>query len=81
MPLGIKLFFTLACAVIGAWICFAKSNGNVAGEDRLWRGGKNDPFRTMLYRVDGSMRSYVKVWILVGFALFLVALWFFVPTV
>jgi hypothetical protein len=79
MPFNLKIFFSIACVVVCVLIYFAKSSGNSAGKDWFWRGGKNDPFRKMLFRVDGSMRSYAKACILVLFALFLFALWFLLP--
>lgn len=81
MPLGVKLFFTIAIVVIGALIYFLESAENGVGPDWLWRFGKNDPFRNLLYRSDGSARRYMKTCIFIIFVLLLLTLWALVPTI
>ena len=81
MPLSIKLFFTIASVVIGILVCFLSSGKNSAGLDGMWRTGKNDPFRRLLYRTDGSTRRYMKSGILITFALLLFVFWVLVPTI
>ena len=81
MPFSAKIFFSIGCVVVGALICFAKYSGNAAGKDWFWRGGKNDPFRNIIFHADGSMRKYAKVWVIALFAVLLFVLWLFVPLV
>ncbi len=80
MPLQIKLIFSIFVLIVGIAICFISPQANNAGPRWLWRHGKADPLRLLLFKSDGSLRKYTKLGILTWFIIFLVLIWFFVPT-
>ena len=61
MPIGTVLFFVVIAAGVGL-MAFFFTRG--AGPDWMWRGGRNDPVRNMLFRADGSWRRYGKLGVL-----------------
>ncbi|WP_162042662.1 hypothetical protein [Undibacterium sp. YM2] len=81
MPLNIKFFFTLAITVIAVLIYFSGSGKGSAGPDWWWTLGRHDRVRQMLFRPDGSARRYMKISALSLFAIVLLILWVFVPTI
>jgi hypothetical protein len=57
MQIGTVLFFV----VIGAGIVFfAMLFTRGAGPDWMWKLGRNDPMRNLLFRADGSWRQHAK---------------------
>ena len=80
MPFNVKLFFSIVSVIIAVAICFSQPSSNKSVEDFFWRGGKKDPFRNMLYRVDGTFRSYSKAGILLFIGFLVLSLWLLVPS-
>lgn len=80
MPIGIKLFFTLATAVVAVLIYFSGTGKGSAGPDWMWKPGKTDPVRHLLFRFDGSARRHMKTCVLILFALTLLLPWTLVTT-
>jgi hypothetical protein len=66
--MGIVLFIV----VIGAGVVFfAMLFIRGAGPDWMWKGGRHDPIRNLLFRADGSWRRHAKAgliafWLLVA---------------
>lgn len=81
MPQNIKFFLTLAIAIVAVLIYFSDSGKSSAGPDWWWKLGRNDRIRQMLFRPEGSARRYTKISILSLFAIVLLILWLFVPTI
>ncbi|QDT43672.1 hypothetical protein Pan241w_37740 [Gimesia alba] len=75
MPFGIKCIFTVAAILVGITFYFIDSKANNAGPDWIWRGGKNDFFRNMICKEDGSFRKYTKAGAYLWFALFILIIW------
>ncbi len=80
MPIGIKFFFTIATAVVAVLIYFSGSGKGSARPDWMWKPGKTDPVRNLLFRSEGSARRHMKTCVLILFALALLLLWTLVPT-
>lgn len=80
MPNGLKLFISIALALIALGVVFVDSGADNAGPNWFWRGGKDDGLKNLLTRENGKLRRLTKTFILLFFTLFLGALWLFVPT-
>lgn len=60
MPIGAKLFFTLAVMLFSIGIYFVDPKANNAGPDWIWVWGKSNPWRTLICRPDGTFRRFTK---------------------
>lgn len=70
-----NLIITVFIVLLGIAICFIDPKANNAGPNWFWRGGKNDLFRNLLCRPDGSFRRYTKLGILIWWAVCLAIFW------
>ena len=78
MPVGTILFIiTVVAAGIGMAIFFFTKG---AGPNWLWRGGRGDLMRTILFRDDGSWRRYGKLGVLLFWLAIACATYFFKGT-
>jgi hypothetical protein len=77
MPVGVKIIFTVCVAMIGVAVCFIDPKADNAGPDWMWRGGRNDGFRNLACKSDGTLRRHTKVGILIWFAIFIGGMWLF----
>lgn len=80
MPIVAKAIFTVGVVVLMVALCFVKSEAGNAGSNWFWRLGKIDPLRNLLLRPDGSLKRFTKDAALAFFGVFLLVLWFIVPT-
>lgn len=80
MPFSIKIAFTIATFVGIVLLFLAATKKDNASPNSFWRGGGNDPFRNLFFKIDGSFRRFAKVSILVIFLIWLLVLWMLVPS-
>lgn len=80
MPNEVKIIFTIFIVLVGIGILLINPKSNNAGPNWLWRQGKDDLMRTILFREDGSFRRFTKFGSLLFFALFLAMIWLAIPT-
>jgi len=80
MPITIKIAFTIAIGLLALGLLATTGKANSAGPNWLWRLGKSDPVRNLIYRADGSLRRFTKLVALFFFALFLSVIWLVIPT-
>lgn len=63
MPVGVKIIFTVAALLFGAFLALVDRGDRGPADSWFWRGGSNDSFRRLILRPDGSWRKYTKaVW-------------------
>jgi len=79
MQTGAKIALSLAAVAVACFVMIASSRGDSAGSHSLWRGGKNDAIRNLLFRSDGSLRKHTKASFFLFMAGWLFTLWVVVP--
>lgn len=80
MPNEAKIIFTIFIVFVGIGILLINPKANNAGQNWLWRQGKGDLMRAILFRNDGSFRRFTKFGSLLFFLLFLAMIWLAIPT-
>ena len=75
MPITIKIILSTFVALICFGILFINPSTNNAGPDWFWMGGKNDPFRNLLCKSDGTLRAYVKPVFILFCLIFIWLIW------
>jgi hypothetical protein len=81
MPVGVKLLFSVIVLAVAIGFAFINPRANNAGPNWLWRGGRRDLMRTVLFREDGSFRKHTKLGTMLFFAGFLALIWLAIPEV
>lgn len=79
MTLNAKIIITVVSAVVAVAFLLLDSKRNYAGPDWIWRGGRNDLVRKMLFNEDGSFRKNTRPTICVLWALSIVVMWMLAP--
>jgi hypothetical protein len=77
--MAIKIAITALVVAIGTAVCFVDPKANNAGPDWLWRLGKSDPVRVLLFSSNGQLRRFTKLGLLAWFAMIVSLLWIFAP--
>jgi len=62
VQIGTALFFLVVAAGVAMMVFFFVKG---AGPDWIWRGGRRDPVRNLLFRPDGTWRRYAKLGVLI----------------
>jgi hypothetical protein len=76
----LKLLITGVIAAIAVAVLLANSSADNAGPDWLWQGSKRDPLRRLVFRDDGSLRRSAKASIVVWLLVFILIVWFVLPS-
>lgn len=81
MPLEAKIAFTIGATFLLGLFLLINPKANNAGPDWFWRVGNRDTIRNLICRPDGSFRPHIKLFFVGIVTLWLLCLWFLVPSV
>ena len=80
MPIIIKVIFTLLAILIMFAVALVSSKEKSDGPDRIWKGGKLDTIRWLIFRHDGSLRNAFKPIMILFFIISIALIWFVIPS-
>jgi hypothetical protein len=80
MPIIIKVIFTLLAILIMFAVALVSSKEKSDGPDRIWKGGKLDTIRWLIFRHDGSLRNAFKPVMILFFIISIALIWLVIPS-
>jgi hypothetical protein len=80
MDVQTKVILTTIAMAVGIGILLLSKRADNAGPTSMWRLGRLDPVRNVLFRADGSLRRFTKATGLLLILIWLLMLWIIVPT-
>jgi hypothetical protein len=80
MPIIIKVIFTLLAILIMFAVALISSKEKSDGPDHIWKGGKLDAIRWLIFRHDGSLRNAFKPIMILFFIISIALIWLVIPS-